>query len=300
MAPTFSQYLRTVRNPRGKPLAKSTCAVYARVVRRLEREGGQADPVQWAEDLVGDRTPLGTATSVIPAVKHYLRWKGQADLIEELPYTGHLRSRQREALTDDELDQYLDAIEASGIPEPSYTILTILPLTGLRIAEICGIRIEDFRVSGSPARLGVEVLGKGAKVRWIPLHKDAIAALREYAPDLKLTQSRGPGKQLDGPGKQLDHHQGRLFATSPETVRRNLRELRDEMTDKSVPLEQRWRGHLTTVSPHVLRHTFATRALRQGVDLPIIQRMLGHSNILTTQRYLHPTESDLVRGIDKL
>jgi integrase/recombinase XerD len=57
---------------------------------------------------------------------------------------------------------------------------------------------------------------------------------------------------------------------------------------------------LVGLSPHILRHTFATMAIRRGVDLKTLQVLLGHENIATTQRYLHPTVDDLGAAVDKL
>ena len=57
---------------------------------------------------------------------------------------------------------------------------------------------------------------------------------------------------------------------------------------------------LKGVSPHVLRHTFATRAYKNGIDLKTLQMLLGHSDLKTTSRYIHPSVEDLIKGIDKL
>jgi integrase/recombinase XerC len=119
----------------------------------------------------------------------------------------------------------------------------------------------------------VRVLGKGGKERIVPLHRKAVAALRAYL-----------GPRADGTGPLfLNGRGGRL------TVRSVHRVVRGRAA--AVGLHRR-------VTPHTLRHTFATHLLDAGADLRLIQELLGHARLTTTQRYTHVSAERLMKVYD--
>ncbi|MEK7363334.1 MAG: site-specific tyrosine recombinase/integron integrase [candidate division NC10 bacterium] len=148
-------------------------------------------------------------------------------------------------------------------------ILEMLYATGARVAELCGLDLADVDRGGGTIR----VRGKGAKERMIPVGDVALQALDAYL---------GAHGQADGP----------LF--------RNLRggRLTVRSVHRIVKARSRAAGLTRRVTPHTLRHTFATHMLDAGADLRLIQDLLGHSRLSTTQRYTHVSADHLMRVYD--
>ena len=145
----------------------------------------------------------------------------------------------------------------------------LLYASGLRVAECCGLDLDDVdRGIGT-----VRVLGKGSRERMVPVGEVALRALGDYLAE------RGEGA---GP---LFRNQrgGRLTVRSAHRI---------------VTAAARAAGLTRRVSPHTLRHTFATHMLGAGADLRLIQELLGHQRLSTTQRYTHVTPEQLMRVYD--
>ena len=158
-------------------------------------------------------------------------------------------------------------------------ILEVLYGGGLRVGELCGLSVDDFDPDGRVLR----VMGKGKKQRLCPINVRAVAALEAYLarrPQL-LNKSRQPGAQE---ALFLNHRGGRLTRRS---VARHL--------DRYV----RRCGLVRKVSPHTLRHSFATHLLGAGADVRSIQELLGHASLSTTQRYTHVSWEQLQRVYDR-
>lgn len=250
-------------------LLPSTKAQYKSILTRTEGK----DPVQWLKDRIHARTPIGTVLPYRAAVKHYLlseQGYTEEELKELLPKAKGRPTAFRHALSPEALATYHAAVE--GVPDPSMTILTLLPKTGMRISEICGLQVGDIQnVSGVRALV---FRGKRDKQRSIPLTKSAEATLDSYIRTTQPTKWLFTG-QMGNP-------------ISPHAVRKHTRHIAALHPD------------LTGLSPHVLRHTYATLLVARGVDLKTIQQLLGHESIETTSRYLHPTITDLAVAAAKL
>ncbi len=145
-------------------------------------------------------------------------------------------------------------------------ILELLYATGMRVSELCSLKISDL------SEAFVKVKGKGKKERLIPVGKIALEAIDHY----------------------LLHFRGRSESTEPLFISRS----------KGKPISRIWiwarirvyakdAGIRKTVSPHTLRHSFATHLLENGADLRLIQELLGHEDIATTDRYTHIAGSRL-------
>jgi integrase/recombinase XerC len=148
-------------------------------------------------------------------------------------------------------------------------LLELLYASGLRVAEGCGLDVDDL----DEGRRTVRVLGKGGKERVVPVGESALEALAAY---LALRgRRRGP--------LFLNPRGGRL------TTRSALRIVR---------ARARRAGIVQRVTPHTLRHSFATHMLGAGADLRLIQELLGHSRLSTTQRYTHVSPEHLMRVYD--
>ena len=149
-------------------------------------------------------------------------------------------------------------------------ILTLLYATGIRAAELAGLAVHDLNF-----RLGVvRVLGKGSKERIVPVADAALAAAQTYLADARAAALR-------------DASQKRLFLS------RSGRPLAREDIYRIVRKYVRRAALRGNVTPHTLRHAFATQLLAHGADLRCVQEMLGHADIATTQIYTHVDASRL-------
>jgi integrase/recombinase XerD len=148
----------------------------------------------------------------------------------------------------------------------------VLYATGLRVSEIVGLKLHDLHGEAGYLRC----MGKGSKERVVPLGAEADAALRAY-----LAEARA---QLLG-----RHRSDALF------VDKRNGPLTRQGVWKSIKAYGARAGITTRISPHTLRHSFATHLLEHGADLRAVQLMLGHADISTTQIYTHVNRERLQR-----
>lgn len=148
-------------------------------------------------------------------------------------------------------------------------IIELLYGCGLRVSELVNLKINDFDLNGKY----LECTGKGSKDRIVPLGKKAIIAIKNYLPEREynLQKYNLQSKQLliNEKGKQVTRQEVYTFIH-----------------------EQGKKLH-KAISPHTLRHTFATHLLENGADLRVVQELLGHSDVSTTQLYTHISKKRL-------
>jgi integrase/recombinase XerD len=149
-------------------------------------------------------------------------------------------------------------------------MLELLYATGLRVSELVGLRLQDVNLE----RGYLTVLGKGSKERAVPLGDAAVAAVQEYL-------DRARPVLLDGRDSDA------LFISSKR------RQITRQMFWERIKLLAAKAGITRSISPHTLRHSFATHLLDNGADLRAVQAMLGHSDISTTQIYTHVSRERL-------
>jgi len=155
-------------------------------------------------------------------------------------------------------------------------ILALLYATGMRAGELATLRVEDVNFD-----LGiVRVLGKGSKERIIPVADAALRAARNYL-DQRKPETPGGDK-----------------GTGPLLLSRRGRALRREDLFRIIRKYVRRKALRGNISPHTLRHCFATQLLSHGADLRSVQEMLGHADIATTQVYTH-VDADRLKAVHK-
>jgi len=159
------------------------------------------------------------------------------------------------------------------------SILELLYSSGLRVSELVNLNLEHL---DRKARL-VTVLGKGGKERVLPVGRKAIAALSRYL-DQTAQQRKKAGYAKDQGPLFLNYRGGRLTARSVNRLVKRYSLL------CGIPKE---------ISPHSIRHTFATHMLDGGADLRSIQELLGHASLSTTQKYTHVSIDKLMEVYDK-
>jgi integrase/recombinase XerD len=173
--------------------------------------------------------------------------------------------RLPKALTDDEIERLLKPLPAETPSDLcDQAALELAYASGLRLAELRGLRLEQLHLEAG----FVTVLGKGNKERVVPVGRLAVAALQRYleAGRPKLVTRRSPASVFL-------NQRGTPFASVTLWQRIKKRALRA--------------GVQRRVTPHMLRHSFATHLLEHGADLRVIQELLGHANISATEVYTH-------------
>ncbi len=178
-------------------------------------------------------------------------------------------------MTGTEVDALCDAPQKNELLWASRdkAIFEMLYSSGCRVAELASLKLGDFSAGGKSA----VVKGKGKKDRIVYFEADALAALKDYLPERKALLER-----LKVPGQKA------LFVNK-KGGQLSTRGIRWIVSRYSGP-----EGTNRHVSPHAFRHTFATSMLSSGADVRVVQEMLGHSSISTTQRYTHVTTQQLI------
>ncbi len=184
------------------------------------------------------------------------------------------------ALTAADTDRLLSVEdEAAPFPERDRAMFEFLYATGLRVSELSGVDLDDLDLS---QRL-VRVLGKGKKERIVPFGVPAAQAIRRYLPSRGALRAAHLSAE-DGEPLFVNRLGSRL---TPRSVARILK---GRLREAGLP---------DRISPHALRHTFATHLLSAGADLRSIQELLGHASLSTTQRYTHADTARLMEVYKK-
>ncbi len=208
----------------------------------------------------------------LSTLRSFFRWACREGHLEKNPARGLPSPRVPKALpralTLPDTEKLLAAEEdESFVPERERALFELLYATGLRVSEAAGLDLGDVDF---PARL-VRVTGKGSRERIVPFGDAAGEALREYLPSRDALRHRAGGESRAEP-LFVNARGGRL------TPRSMARLLKRRLRAAGLPEE---------ISPHALRHTFATHLLQAGADLRAIQELLGHASLSTTQKYTH-------------
>ena len=183
-----------------------------------------------------------------------------------------------EVMTMQEVDRLLEVAADGGTPEAmrDRAMLELLYATGMRVSELVSLNLDDINLELSSIRC----FGKGAKERLLPIHPKAVDAVRIYldeARDQVANRRSGQAVFLNRRGERLTR-QGFWMILKGYARRAELN------------------GKIT---PHTLRHSFATHLLRRGAPLRYVQELLGHVSITTTQVYTHLTSEHVRAEYDK-
>ncbi len=230
--------------------------------------------------------PRGTAGQIKAAVQAWFRYQDWP--VPTFPRGRRAVRKPRTSLTAVQLTAYYKRVKHGHLSPPVRCILLLLPRTALRVEEACNLRRRHLTRRGRGFRL--EVLGKGGHTRVIPLTVEAARILNTYLdthrPDLAPAAVLFPGLRTPKRKGELDT-QGEAWGIDPpirpESIRKALRGIRK----------------VSTLTPHVLRHTWATRSYQAGTDLIVLKELLGHTNIATTAIYVRASESQLRKAVER-
>ncbi|MCL6450999.1 MAG: site-specific tyrosine recombinase XerD [Acetobacteraceae bacterium] len=259
----YDRYLQACPSPTS--LADATSLLILAYLRQLQREGK-------ANSTVARR---------LAAIKAFYQFLVREKRLERDPTanleTPRLEKRLPRVLTVREVDQLLrqpDASSPAGARDRA--MLELLYATGIRVSELVSLNLGDINLDVGYVRC----LGKGSRERVIPVGSMAISSLRDYLSRARVKLLR----VKDEPALFLNHHGRRLtrqgFWKIIKKYSRTARITKD-------------------ITPHTLRHSFATHLLENGADLRSVQEMLGHADISTTQIYTQITKGRLKEVYDR-
>ena len=230
---------------------------------------------KFLERLAEQSYSPATMARKIATLRSFHRWLEKRGLITVNPMlmirTPKQAKRLPKAINVEQVEKLLAAPNDNNLlGARDRAILETLYSTGIRVSELVGINRGDVDEPGQ----ALIVMGKGKKERIVPLGSHALAAIRHYA--TILDRDRTAAGQGPDPAAPLfiNKHGGRL---STRSVRRKVSKYLTEA------------GLDPTISPHTLRHSFATHLLDNGADLRSVQELLGHQSLSTTQVYTHLT-----------
>lgn len=249
-----------------------------------------------------------SAARKLAAVRTFLRYLRREGLIEDDPgalvATPKHDVRMPAHLSEDEMAALVES-PASDTPlaRRDRAILELFYASGLRLSELAGLDVDDVNLGAKMVR----VLGKGGKERIVPFNSSAAKAVRDYLKDRDALIGPGPaeaGRHRSSATVrvQADRRSSGGVWLQPDRGRRRdalfVNYRGGPLTARSVDrLVRRYVAATSTrmgISPHALRHSFATHLLQRGADLRVIQELLGHARLSTTQRYTHVNATQLL------
>jgi integrase/recombinase XerC len=245
---------------------------------------------------------LSRATSArkLAAIRTFLRYLRREELVEgdpgSLVATPKREVRMPAHLSEQEMATLLE-MPSTGDPlgRRDRAILELFYASGLRLSELAGLDVDDVNLRARMAR----VLGKGGKERLVPFNGSTATAIRQYLPDREsLVSSSGVGDYGRNDRQPKSGHYGRQ-AREPLFVNYRGSRLSTRSIDRLVRRYVAACSSRLGISPHALRHSFATHLLQRGADLRAIQELLGHARLSTTQRYTHVNAAQLLETYRK-
>ncbi len=221
-----------------------------------------------------------SAARKLAAARTFLRYLRREGLMDDdggtLVPTPKREVRMPVHLSEDEMTRLLDAPSNDGaLGRRDRAILELFYASGLRLSELVGLDVDDVNLSAQMVR----TLGKGGKQRLVPFNKTTTTAIRAYLKDRELLVRSAPRTRHAADPLFVNYRGTRLTVRSVDRLVR-----RYALTSSVRP----------GVSPHALRHSFATHLLQRGADLRSIQELLGHARLNTTQRYTHVNAAQLL------
>jgi integrase/recombinase XerD len=284
---SFSAYLRLERG-----LSQNTAMSYSSDLNKLRLWAEQADrkPLTLSVDEIREylgflhESGIGARSQarILSALRSFYKYLLLEDLTQvdptELIDSPQIAQKLPDVLTEDDINAMIGAIDLSKPQgERNRAMLEMLYGCGLRVTELVTMQISNLRFEEGY----VIVTGKGNKQRIVPINKTAIKYCNIYRQQVRVMQAPKKGFEdtlfLNQRGKQLTRVM--IF-----TIIKNLAENA---------------GIKKKVSPHTFRHSFATHMVNRGANLRVVQEMLGHESITTTEIYTHLNDTKLRETVQK-
>ncbi len=281
----FLSHLRHVRNysPETARAYESDCAQFIEFLGGSWKPRGALDPRgvdtfairAFLAALHEKKEKRSTIARKVSSLRSFFSWMRGRGIVEDNPARDIASPRQER-----KIPRFLDQDDAARLCETpddaafpgarDRAIIELLYSTGMRVSELTGLRITDLHPRDNEMR----VLGKGGKERWVYFGATTRAALERY---LEMRGRRASARAVDA-----------LFLNARGTA------LSERSVRRIVARHVKGAALRKTISPHGLRHSFATHLLDRGADLRSIQELLGHSSLSTTQRYTHVSTEHMI------
>jgi integrase/recombinase XerC len=316
----FLEFLRYNRNASDHTV-RAYQSDLEQFVTHVARAAGRPPAELMAEDFSHDairvflgelhRSGLsrGSAARKLSAVRTFARYLQREGSVDEDPAALIVAPRRDQKipphLSVDEMNRLLETPDrATPLGRRDQAIMELFYASGIRVSELVGLDITDVSLSSRVIR----VMGKGAKERQVPINQTAADAIRAYLVDREALVSGAAQREHD-----LDEVPGRWGSARGRRDRAALAR-RASRHRPDMPLFVNYRGERLSprsvhrlvrrymalcsarfgISPHALRHSFATHLLERGADLRGIQELLGHARLSTTQKYTHVNAAHLI------
>ncbi|MFH0797277.1 MAG: site-specific tyrosine recombinase XerD [Candidatus Omnitrophota bacterium] len=284
---SFLGYLLTERG-----LSQNTISAYQRDISKfytfLEKKGisvsGMTYPL-FTSFLLELRETLSATSSarLVAAVSTYIKFLLQEGVLKEHPLpdleSPRLEKNLPRFLSRQEVERLLATPDSSPAGIRDRAILELLYATGMRVSELAKLKVSDVDLIENLAR----VKGKGNKERLVPFGEPAARAVKKYLDVVRPFQGR---EELTARLK-ASHYEGPKADDPTLFLSRQKKGLSRQSVWKVIRKSARLAGISKKVYPHILRHSFATHLLEAGADIRLIQELLGHQSLATTQVYTH-------------
>jgi len=284
----FKNYLRIERN-----LSKNTITSYLYDLQKLntfiKENNFSSNPAKIKESVlkefiykISNEIKPSSQARIISGIKRFFDYLIVENILTENPLenieTPKIGYKLPVTLTLIEIDKLISSIEKKSKNKlRNIAIIETLYSCGLRVSELISLKISDLYFNESV----IKVTGKGNKERFVPISKSAINYIDNYINKKRNFQKINKGSEDT---LFLNERGSGLSRVMIYIILDNLKIIAD--------IKKK-------IGPHTLRHSFATHLLENGADLITIQNMLGHENIVTTERYLHVNRKHLVESISK-
>lgn len=209
--------------------------------------------------------------STIKSFYNFLQYEGYE--LDEVP-TANIEDVNKGSyipfvLEVEDIKDIIAATDNTDIGKRDHLIIKMLVATGARISEILNLKIEDIDMSSYEY---IRILGKGSKGRIVPLYKEVGEELKNYISNIR--------------SEKVENY--KIFDISRQLFWNNLKKYA-----KNAKIEK-------NVHPHIFRHSVATEMIKNGADIRVVQEILGHSSIATTEVYTHLNKRELKKMYDKI
>ena len=284
----FKNYLKIERN-----LSKNTITSYLFDLQKLniflQENNFSSNPSHIKESTlkkfvykISKEIKPSSQARIISGIKRFFDFLILENILNENPLenieTPKIGSKLPTTLTVKEIDKLIDSIDIKSKNKiRNKAIIEILYSCGLRVSELITLKVSDLYFNESI----IKVTGKGNKERFVPISKGAINYIEKYLNEIRIFQKIKKGSE----DTLFLNERGNGLSRVMIYIILNDLKIKAEINKK--------------IGPHTLRHSFATHLLENGADLITIQNMLGHENIVTTERYLHVNRKHLVESISK-
>jgi integrase/recombinase XerC len=229
----------------------------------------------------------------LSALKTFSRYLRREEIIHHDPTAMAVAPKRDHTipthLSEDEMTELIETPDTGDpLGRRDRAILELFYASGLRLSELAAIDLENLDLNGRMVR----VMGKGGKERLVPFNQSTASALRAWMKDrAAILSSRPTMSRLKSVSKRP-----KAAKADADALFLNYRGTR--LSERSVDrMLRRYVAKCSTrmgISPHALRHSFATHLLQRGADLRAIQELLGHARLSTTQRYTHVNAAHLI------